>query len=146
MNNNNLPNGFVTIDEAIKLINEDKPTDAKVDIEFMVARLPFMRLNGTFNIRLMKTDPEKGAIYDGEKYVLFESEYQIAMLEHAIVEHYKKVSTNKNFDPTQVTRSLSTAIDDEENPQGNIVKQKKPMTKAGEDIKTHGVSKTNGAE
>lgn len=145
MENKGLAPGFISVEDAIDLINSDTRSDAKVDIEFMVAGLPYLRVGGNFNIRQMK---HKNGIaeYDGEKYVYIESEYQLAMLEHAIVEHYKKLSGNMNFDPKNQVRSLSTAVDDEENPQANIVAQKKPMTKAGEDISTaRGVTKTNGA-
>lgn len=142
--NSNLPPGFITIEEAIELINSDSRSDAKVDTAFLLAGLPYLRLGGTYNIRLMKH--QNGVpVYNGEKFVLLESEYQMAMLEHAIVEHYKEMSGDVDYDPNNIVRSLSTAIDDEENPQANIVKQKKPMTKAGEDITTHGVTKTNGA-
>lgn len=145
---NNLPKGFISVEDAIKLINEDSRTDAKVDIKFLVKGLPYLRVGGTYNIRLKKHDNGK-ARYDGEKFVLIASEYERAMLEHAIVEHYKVASGNFDFQydtENAPTRSLSTAVDDEENPSGRIVKQKKPMTKKGEDITDHGITKTNGAE
>lgn len=144
---NNLPHGFIPVEEAIKLINEDSRTDAKVDTKFLLSGLPYLRVGGTFNIRLMKHVDGK-AVYNGEKFVQIASEYERAMLEHAVVEHYKAMSGNMNFKydaENAPTRSLSTAVDDEENPSGRIVKQKKPMTKSGEDIADHGVTKTNGA-
>ena len=145
---NNLPKGFITIEEAIKLINEDTRANAKVDARFLVNGLPYLRVGGTYNIRLMKHENGK-AVYNGEKFVLISSEYERAMLEHTIVEHYKEVSGNVDFQydsETAPTRNLSTAVDDEENPSGRIVRQKKPITKRGEDIADHGVQKTNGAE
>lgn len=146
MNNQGLPASFITVEEAVDLINQDTRTEATVDTDFMIAGLPYLRVGGNFNVRLMKTDGSGRAVYNGEKYVYIESEYQLAMLEHAIVEHYKKATGDFNFDPNNKVRSLSTAVDDEENPQANIVVQKKPMTKAGEDISTaRGVTKTNGA-
>lgn len=146
MNNKGLPNGFITVEEAIELINKDDRDNATVDTDFMIAGLPYLRLGGNFNIRLMRTDPKLGAVYAGEKYVYIESEYQSAILEHAIVEHYKKATGNIGFSLDKNTRSLSTAVDDEENPQAMIIPQKKPMTKAGDDIESHAVTKTNGAE
>lgn len=145
---NNLPNGFIPVDDAIKLINEDSRTDAKVDTKFLVQGLPYLRVGGTYNIRLMKHVDGK-AVYSGEKFVQIVNEYERAMLEHAIVEHYKAMSGNTNFkydSDNAPTKSLSTTVDDEENPSGKIVKQKKPMTKLGEDIADHGVKKTNGAD
>lgn len=145
---NNLPKGFIKVEEAIKLINEDSRSDAKVDTKFLVSGLPYLRVGGTYNIRLMKHQDGK-AVYNGEKFVIIASEYERAMLEHAIVEHYKTMSGNMDFKydtENAPTRSLSTAVDDEENPTGKIVKQKKPMTKKGEDIADHGITKTNGAD
>ena len=146
MNNNILPPGFISIEDAVALINKDTRQHATVDTDFMVGNLcaPYLRVGGTFNIRLMKNDERGRAVYAGEKFVLIETEYQLAMLEHAIVEHYKQATGRADFDPKNQTRSLSTTVDDEENPQAQIVTQKKPMTKAGEDITTHAVSKTNG--
>ena len=144
----NLPNGFIKVEDAIKLINEDSRTDAKVDTKFLVSGLPYLRVGGTYNIRLMKHKDGK-AVYNGEKFVQIANEYEKSMLEHAIVEHYKAMSGNVNFKydaENAPTRSLSTAVDDEENPSGKIVRQKKPMTKAGEDIADHGITKTNGAD
>ena len=143
MNNTNLLPGFITVEDAVALINEDARTNATVDTDFMVAGLPYLRVGGNFNVRLMKTDPTKGAVYNGEKFVQINSEYELAMLEHAIVEHYKQ-ATGRELDLNKRTRSLSTTVDDEKNPQAQIVAQEKPMTKAGEDITTHAVSKTNG--
>ena len=143
MNNTNLLPGFMTVEDAVALINEDTRTNATVDTDFMVAGLPYLRVGGNFNVRLMKTDPAKGAVYAGEKFVRINTEYELAMLEHAIVEHYKQ-ATGREFDLNSRTRSLSTTVDDEENPHGTIQVQKNPMTKAGEDITTHAVSKTNG--
>ena len=145
---NNLPKGFIPVDEAIKLINEDTRTEAKVDTKFLLQGLPYLRVGGTYNIRLAKHENGK-VVYNGEKFVMIASEYERAMLEHAIVEHYKAMSGNVNFkydSENAPTKSLSTAVDDEENPTGKIVKQKKPMTRPGEDITDHGITKTNGAD
>ena len=147
--NSDLPNGFIKIEEAIKLINEDSRTNAKVDTKFLLSGLPYLRVGGTFNIRLLKHDENGKVVRNGEKFVLIVNEYERAMLEHAIVEHYKEVSGNVNFkydEENAPTRSLSTTVDDEENPTGKVVKQKKPMTKKGETIADHGVTKTNGAD
>ena len=90
---NNLPHGFIPVEEAIKLINEDSRTDAKVDTKFLLSGLPYLRVGGTFNIRLMKHVNGK-AVYNGERFVQIASEYERAMLEHAVVEHYKAMSGN----------------------------------------------------
>lgn len=149
MESGKLPKGFISVEEAIQLINEDTRTNAKVDTGFLVAGLPYLRVGGTYNIRKMEHRDGK-ATYIGEDFVLIKSEYERAMLEHAIVEHYKAMSGDTMFEydaEHAPTRSLSTAIDDEENPSGKIVKQKRPMTKQGDDISvSRGTTTTNGQE
>lgn len=146
MQNSNLPNGFITIQEAIDLINEDTRSDAKVDTAFLVAGIPYLRVGGTYNIRKMKHVNGR-AVYDGERFVLIETEYDRTMLEHAIVEHYKKMSGDMTYDPEKAgLKNLSTAVDDEENPSGRIIRQKKAMTKAGDDITEHATRVTNGQD
>ena len=142
---NNLPSGFITIEEAIDLINKDTRSNAKVDTKFLLAGIPYLRVGGTFNIRKMKHVDGK-PVYDGEKFVMITSEYEKTMLEHAIVEHYKAMSGDTSYDPEQNVRNLSTAVDDEDNPSGRIVRQKKKITKAGEEMMNHGTTTTNGAD
>ena len=62
------------------------------------------------------------------------TEYERAILQHAITEHYKNV-TGRIIDPDTIgLRSMTTAVDDEKNPSGRISKNEKPLIKAGEDL------------
>jgi hypothetical protein len=56
------------------------------------------------------------------------------MLEHTIIEHFKQV-TGREIDPETIgIRKLTTTVDDETNPQGRVVSNKKSKTKVGDSI------------
>lgn len=140
MQNSNLPNGFVTVADAIKLIESDSRTDAKVDTAFLLRNLPYLRVDGNYNIKKLKHENGK-VVEDGEVFVMIASEYERAMLEHAITEHYKNV-TGRVVNPESIgLRSITTAVDDEKNANGYLMNNDKPMIKAGEDI-VSGVNQT----
>lgn len=140
MQNGNLPNGFISIADAIKLIESDSRTDAKVDTAFLLRNLPYLRVDGNYNIKKLKHENGK-VVEDGEVYVMVASEYERAILEHAITEHYKNV-TGRVIDPEKIgLRSITTAVDDEKNAGGHLMENDKPMIKAGEDI-VSGVNQT----
>lgn len=139
-NTGNLPNGFVTVADAIKLIESDSRTDAKVDTAFLLKNLPYLRVDGNYNIKKLKHENGK-VVEDGEVFVMIASEYERAMLEHAITEHYKNV-TGRVVNPENIgLRSITTAVDDEKNANGYLMNNDKPMIKAGEDI-VSGVNQT----
>lgn len=140
MQNTNLPNGFIPVMDAIKLIESDSRTDAKVDTAFLLRNLPYLRVDGNYNIKKLKHENGK-VVEDGEVYVMIASEYERAMLEHAITEHYKNV-TGRVVNPENIgLRSITTAVDDEKNANGYLMNNDKPMIKAGEDI-VSGVNQT----
>ena len=140
MQNNNLPNGFIPVADAIKLIESDSRSDAKVDTAFLLRNLPYLRVDGNYNIKKLKHENGK-VVEDGEVYVMISSEYEKAMLEHAITEHYRNV-TGRSVDPEKIgLRSITTAVDDEKNAGGRLMTNDKPIIKAGDDI-VSGVSQT----
>lgn len=140
MQNNNLPNGFITVADAIKLIESDSRSDAKVDTAFLLSNLPYLRVDGNYNIKKLKHENGK-VVEDGNVFVTISSEYDKAMLEHAITEHYKNV-TGRIVDPEKIgLRSITTTVDDEKNANGYLMANDKPMIKAGDDI-VSGVNQT----
>lgn len=130
---NNLPTGFISVEEAIKLIESDTRSDAKVDPDFLLRNLPFLRVDGNYTIR--KKKHEKGRVVDdGNTRCHIFNDYQRSMLEHAIVEHYKQAS-GRDIDPETIgIRKLSTEVDDENNPQGRIISNRKSSTKVGDNM------------
>mgnify|MGYP006898662742 CR=1 FL=1 len=128
-----IPTGFISVEDAIKLIESDTNTNAKVDADFLFNNLPFLRVDGNYTIKKVKH--VKGRVVeDGEAFVHIDSDYHRAMLEHCIVEHFKQYS-NRYIDPEQIgIKRLSTTVDDEKNPGGRIVKNRNSKTKVGDEI------------
>lgn len=141
--NNELPIGFISVEEAIKLIESDSRTNARVDAQFLLDNLPYLRVDGNYTIKKLKH--VKGKIEeDGEDTVHIFSEYQRAMLEHCIVEHWKQ-ATGRDIDPEQIgIRKLTTAVDDEKNPQGRIANNTESDIKLGDALNSGSVKTIGG--
>lgn len=127
-----LPNGFISVEEAIALIQADSRKDATVDIAFLVKNLPWLEKNHNYTIKLLRH--EGGKIVDnGIKYVAIENDYQKEMLKHAITQHYKDLS-GREIDPDTIgIRKITTAIEDN-NPQGRPTINKTSSTNIGDTI------------
>lgn len=128
----NTPNGFLSVEEAVALIQADKRSDATVDVAFLVKNLPWLEKNRNYTVKLLRH--ENGKVVDnGIKYVSIENDYQKEMLKHAIVQHYKDLS-GKEIDPDTIgIRKITTAIEDN-NPQGRPTINKTSSTNIGDTI------------
>lgn len=137
MQQQNLPRGFISIEEAIKLIESDTRKDAKVDTSFLLRNLPYLRTDGNYTIKKLRHDKETGRVVsNGEVFVMITSDYEKEMLKHAIVEHYRNV-TGRTIDPDNIgLRSLTTTVDEETNLGAAIIHNDKPTIKPGEDLGT----------
>ena len=113
-NRQQLNPGFVTIEDAIKLIQSDKRNDAKVDLQFLVNNIPYMRVKGVYNIRKLKTVNNK-VERDGEVYVTLYTQYDLEILKRAIQDAYS-ARTGIQFNPESVgVNYVSSVIDQEKN-------------------------------
>lgn len=132
-------NGFITVDEAIALIEKDDRKNAVVDTRFLLRNLPYLRVNGNYNIKLLTRDDAGKIIDNGSAFVQIATEWDRSRLEHAIVKHYSDV-TGREINPETIgLRSMTTAKDEDDNPTGVLKRNKKPMTKYGDS--TNGGSK-----
>ena len=139
---NNIPTGFISVEEAISLIESDTRSNAKVDTAFLLRNLPYLRVDGNYTIKKLKH--EKGKVVDaGEEFVHIFSDYQRSMLEHTIIEHYKMV-TGRDIDPESIgIKKLMTTVDDEKNLSGRIMRNTESSTKVGDTL-VSGATKTVG--
>lgn len=127
-----LPNGFISVEEAIALIQADSRKDATVDIAFLVKNLPWLEKNHNYTIKLLRHEGGK-IVNNGIKYVAIENDYQKEMLKHAITQHYKDLS-GREIDPDTIgIRKITTAIEDD-NPQGRPTINKTSSTNIGDTI------------
>ena len=130
---NNLPKGFISVEEAIALIQKDSRTNATVDVAFLVKNLPWLEKNHNFTIKLLRHENGK-VVENGVKYVFISTDYQKELLKHAIVQHYTDLS-GREIDPDAIgIRKISTAVDSDKNPQGRPMKNTDSTTKIGDTI------------
>lgn len=123
---------FISIDDAIKLIEKDTRKDPVVDISAMVDASPYIRVNGNFTIKLLTRDKNGAIVENGNKFVQIASEWDKSRLKHALFEHHKQAS-GKVLNPDTIgLKSLTTTIDEDANPSGKLKEMDKPMTKFGD--------------
>lgn len=107
----NLP-GFITVDEAVALINSDTRDNAVVNVQGMMASIKWLRKGKNFRIpliRLIDKYPYTEEI--GEKYVTPATDYERTMLEHAITSKFQE-ETGKDIDVERIgLKSISNVID-----------------------------------
>ena len=129
---NNLSNGFISVEGAIALIQKDTRTNATVDVAFLVKNIPWLEKNRNFTIKLLRHENGK-VVENGIKYVAIENDYQKEMLKHAIIQHYKEQS-GREIDPDVIgIRRVTTAVEDD-NPQGRPRMNKTSKVNIGDDI------------
>lgn len=158
-NKTQLPNGFITLEEAISLINSDTRKDAKVDTQYLVSHLNWIEEQHNFRIPLLRNATEeeikeqmndpmrrgrvKSTVSVGSKYVFIERAYHAEALKEAIRNHYKEM-VGRDFEEKTV-RSISS-VADEEKTGGNVTpREDKPIAKEGAIIGSGEHITTNGA-
>ena len=139
-----LPNGFITIEDAVKLIQSDTRSDAKVDTSWLVNHIDWVEEAHTFRIPLMKTTSDKRVISLGSKYVEIMTSYDKEVLKKAIRDHYRDVMGHEYDAP--VTKAVSTVADEEQTGGDVRPRKSKSIAKEGAVIGTGETIKTNGAD
>ena len=134
--NGQLSAGFITITEAINLINKDTRDDATVDLSWMVKNIHYIQENKNFRIPLMYSDENKIAHKKGNTYVYVATSYEKEILRHAIREAFKE-RTGKDVNPEGRIKNKTTVYDPEYNTlsQGSAIQSNpNPTTKAGDNL------------
>ena len=134
--NGQLSAGFITISEAIDLINKDTRDDATVDLSWMVKNIHYIQENKNFRIPLMYSDEKKIAHKKGNTYVYVATSYEKEILRHAIREAFR-LRTGKDVNPERKTKNKTTVYDPEYNTlsQGSAIQSNpNPTTKAGDNL------------
>lgn len=137
-----LPKGFISIQEAVTLINSDTRSDAKVDTKWLVSHIDWIEEKHNFRIPLMKTTSDKKVVKTGSKYVEIRDAYDKESLKRAIRDHYRDMVGHEYSAP--VVRATSTVADDEVG-SGVRPRKSKPIAKEGQIIGTGETITTNGA-
>ena len=151
--NNNLPNGFITVQEACELIKSDTKENPVVDIDYMVAHTRWLDTGKNFRIpkiRLLALEERKrdarGNIHiiehTGDVYVEIKDNFEKELIRKTLNDKYYEM-TNKEYAELK-TRGVSTVADDAEGRNAVAPRANNPNTKEGDAIGSGSTVITNG--
>lgn len=123
-----LPKGFITIEEAVKLINSDSRKEAKVDTRWLVKHIDWIEEKHNFRIPLMKTTDKNTVVQTGNRYVEIVTSFDKELMKKTIRDHYRDMVGHEYDAP--VTKAVSTVADDEQS--GGAVRPRKAKSIAKE--------------
>lgn len=151
MDNNSqttLPPGFIGVEDAIKLIESDTRSDAKVDTQWLVSHLKWIEVDHNFRIPKlrnatpaeiedMRKNPRlrgriKSTVSDGSVNVYIERAFHAEALKEAIKNHYKAM-VGQDYQES-IVRGTSTVADENETGGAVKIRSVDPITKEGTDI------------
>lgn len=160
MDSKSLPNGFITVEEAVELIKSDTRDDAKVDTQYLVSHIDWIEEAHNFRIPLVRLSTKEeieairkrypgrrpsGLTSLGSKTVTIMTAWEKELLKKTIREHYKEMVGRDYEKPT--VRGLSS-VSDEENSGGTVKPRRssKTIAKEGETIGSGQSRVTNSAD
>lgn len=125
---------FITVDEAIKLIESDSRENPVVDIKQMTDSYTYIELAHNFRIPLLAVSKDGFIVENGNRYITFEKEIDVLRFREVVLNHYKE-TTSAEYDEeaiTNPTKSITTVSDPETNP-ASIPQNNPDGAKAGDD-------------
>ena len=135
MNNNRLSPGFVTVDQALEMINAETRENPNVDISRLAENIEYLAPRHNFTIFLIKRDKNGKIVPNGNKPIYIASDYEKTLVEHAIVTKFEELSRLK-YNGDKV-RHISTSVTDAEsggNSQGRPIANPSSEIKVGDNI------------
>lgn len=137
-----LPKGFITIEEAIKLINSDTRKDAKVDTKWLVSHIDWIEEKHNFRIPLMKTTDKNTVVPNGNRYVEIITSFDKELMKKTIRDHYRDMVGHEYDAP--ITRAVSSVADEEQSGGAVRPRKSKSIAKEGAVIGSGETITTNG--
>lgn len=159
MDKNSLPNGFISIEDAVKLIENNTFDEPTVDIKYLAKSLDWVEVAHNFRIpkvrlitkeeymEALKKRPGKRPnelIKRGSETVTVRTAYEAELLKKTIKDNYRKTA-GKEYQP-QITRGISTVADQDMGSDVTPRATKKTIAKEGSIIGTGSISTTNSAD
>lgn len=159
MDNSSLPNGFVTVEEAVKLIESNSFEKPVVDISYLVHHLDWCEVAHNFRIPkvrlitkeeyavLLKKYPGRRPselVKLGDVNVTLRTNYEVEWLKKTIKDCYAKVAGHQ-YKPV-TTRGVTTVKDQESTDSVSPRRTRKTVAKEGDTIGLGAVSDTNSAD
>ena len=125
MDKKSLPNGFKTVEEAVKLINSNTFNEPTVDIKWLAGHLDWVEEAHNFRIPQVRLitkeeytqymDEHHGRrpselVQKGSVFVMINTSYDKELIKKSIRDNYKKVAGHEFEAP--ITRGISTVKDE----------------------------------
>ena len=125
---------FITVDEAIELIESDSRENPVVDIKQMTDSYTYIELAHNFRIPLLAVNKDGFVVENGNRYITFEKEIDVLRFREDVLNHYKETTSAKYDEEaiTNPTKSITTVSDPETNP-ASIPQNNPDGAKAGDD-------------
>lgn len=154
--NSNLPPGFSSIEDVVKLIKSDTRENPVVDMDWLVAHKVWLDKNGpAHNFRIPKIrrlKPEevyrtkRGKLVEyehiGDVYVAINTAFENELLKKTIEDKYRELVGHEYR--ALVVKGVSTVADDAQGRNAVRPRANKPLAKEGQTIGGGEVSTSNG--
>ena len=159
MDRSSLPNGFITVEDAVDLIKTNTFEKPTVDIRYLVGHLDWVEVAHNFRIpkvrlvtkeeyaELLKKFPgrrpsELTSIAD--EYVTLRTSYEVELLKKTIRDNYRDI-TGHAYNKAN-TRGITTVIDEEKGTDAAPRATKNTIAKEGSVIGSGSTVSTNSAD
>ena len=130
MQQGSLPKGFLSFDEAVKLIQAETRDNPRVDISRLTKNLKWLEAKHNFSIFMLKRDASGQIVPNGNRPVQIANDYEATTLEHIIREKYKELARREYADDG--IHKITTMVTDAES-GGNSMGQ--PIANPDSEIK-----------
>lgn len=159
MDNNSLPNGFISVGDAVALIEGNTYDNPVVDIKYLASHTDWLEVAHNFAIPkvrlitkdeymdLMKRFPGRRPselVKLGYANITLRSLYEVELVKKTIFENYAKLSGHK-YVPKN-TKGTTTVKDQASNDSVSPRRSKKTVAKEGDVIGSGTTSSTNSAD
>lgn len=162
MDRNSLPNGFITVEDAVELIKTNTFEKPTVDIKYLVGHLDWVEVAHNFRIprvrlvtkeeyaELLKKFPSRQGRRPSEltrvsdENVTLRTSYEVELLKKTIRDNYREI-TGHGYNKSN-TRGITTVIDEEKGTDAAPRATKNTIAKEGSVIGSGSTVSTNSAD
>lgn len=151
--NNDLPPGYVSVEEACEIIKSDTRQNPVVDMDYLVNKTVWIEVKHNFRIpKIRRLKPEevyrtkRGQLKEYEEIgsinVKIDTDFQKELLKKTIFDKYREL-VGHEYQEAGV-RAVSTVADDAEGKAAVQPRAKKPIAKEGDSIGSGETVSSNG--
>ena len=153
MSPNNLPVGFISVEDAKALIESDNRQNPVVDMDWLISRVKWVEVAHNFRIpkirrlnkdEIYKTKRGKVVEYEhtGDAHVQINNAFEKELLRKTILDKYKELVGHEYKELH--TRAVSTVADDAQGREAVQPRANKPIAKEGDSIGSGSEAVSNG--